>query len=166
MTNLTSAQIHLAVNHLPVFAALFATAALAAAALIRRSDLRRLGLGLAVFAGLSVLPVYLSGEGAEETVEHRPGVSETLIERHEDAAGWALGAIVAAGAVAALGLGAVRLGREGAARHLTLLSLLVTLVASAALARTAHLGGQIRHDEIRAAAATAPAAARRGADDD
>lgn len=169
MTSLTSAQIHLAVNHLPVFAALFATAALAAAVITRRSDARTLGLGLAVFAALSALPAYLSGEGAEDAVEHRAGVSETLIERHEDAAAWALGAMLAAGAVAAAGLAAARLRREDAARHLAVLSLIAALAASVVLARAAHFGGEIRHDEIRAAAAVVSADGGRSgrhADDD
>lgn len=159
MTSLTSAQIHLAVNHLPVFAILFASAALAAAAITRRSDVRLLGLALAVFAGFSALPAYLSGEGAEEGVEHRPGVSEALIERHEDAAAWGLAAILGAGAVAAPGLATVRLRRDAAAHRLTVASLLVAIVALGALARTAHLGGQIRHDELRAVAAAAPGGA-------
>ena len=152
MTNLTSAQIHLAVNHLPVFAALFATAALAAAVISRRADARTLGLALTVFAGISALPAYLSGEGAEDVVEHRAGVSEALIERHEDAAAWGLGLVLAAGAVAAVGLTAVRLRRDNAARQMAVVSLLAALVALGALARAAHLGGQIRHDEIRAVA--------------
>lgn len=160
----TSAQIHLAVNHLPVFAALFAIAVLAWAAARRRRDARLLGLGLVVFAAVSALPAYLSGEGAEEIVEDRLGVSEALIERHEDAAAQALVGLLIAGGIAAIGLAALRGRNEALGHALAMLSLLVLLIASALLVRAAHLGGQIRHDEIRAATATR--IERGGSDDD
>jgi hypothetical protein len=153
MFDLTSAQIHLALNHLPVFAALFGAVVLAFAAATRRTAARDLGLGLMVFAGLSGLPAYFTGEGAEEIVEDRPGVSEPLIERHEDAAGLALGATLAAGAVAAAALLAVRMRREPTVRMLSAVALLGALVSTALMGRAAHLGGQIRHDEIRSASA-------------
>src|SRR5512134_3235163 len=81
MFGLTSAQIHLAVNHLPVITALLASATLLLAALTRGASLRNTGCALLVVAGLSALPAYFSGEGAEEIVEHRPGVSESLVEQ-------------------------------------------------------------------------------------
>jgi hypothetical protein len=149
MINPTSAQIHLAVNHLPVFAALFATVVLIFAAATRRTAARSLGLGMLVFAGLSGLPAHFSGEGAEEIVEDRPGVSEAIIERHEEAAGLALGVTLAASAIAAAALLSVRLGSETAVRALSAAALLAALASTALMGRTAHLGGQIRHDELR-----------------
>jgi uncharacterized membrane protein len=154
MVDLTSAQIHLAVNHLPVVGALLATATLLLAAVTRRACTRNVGFGLLVFAALSVLPAYFSGEGAEEIVEHRPGVSEALIERHEDAAAWALGVTLAAGVVAATALLAVRLQRERAVRLLFAIALLLALASTGVMGQVAHLGGQIRHDEIRSPAAS------------
>lgn len=149
MINLTSAQIHLAVNHLPVFAVLLATATLALAAVTRRASTRNSGLGLLVFAALSTLPAYLSGEGAEEIVEHRPGVSEALIKRHEEAADRALAVTVAAGFLAAAALLAVRLRCERAVRILSAVAWLSSLASTGLIGQVAHLGGQIRHDEIR-----------------
>ncbi len=149
MIHLTSAQIHLAVNHLPVFAALLATATLGLAAVTRRASTRNLGLWFLMFAALSTLPAYFSGEGAEEIVEHRPGVSEVLIERHEEAADRALALTFIGGVIAASGLIAVRLRREQALRILSALALLAALTSTGLMGQVAHLGGQIRHDEIR-----------------
>jgi hypothetical protein len=149
MIHLTPAQIHLAANHLPVFAALFAAATLGLAAATRRASTRNLGLGFLVFAALSTLPAYFSGEGAEEIVEHRPGVSEALIERHEDAAGRALAVTLLGGVIAAGGLLAVRLQRERALRILSAIAFLAALTSTGLMGQAAHLGGQIRHDEIR-----------------
>jgi hypothetical protein len=149
MIHLTSAQIHLAVNHLPVFAALLAAATLGLAGATRRASTRNLGLGFLMFAALSTLPAYFSGEGAEEIVEHRPGVLETLIERHERAADRALAVTLVGGVIAAGGLLAVRLRRERALRILSAIALLTALTSTALMGQVAHLGGQIRHDEIR-----------------
>ncbi len=154
MIHLTSAQIHLALNHLPVFAALLATATLALAAVARRPSTRNLGLGLLVFAALSTLPTYFSGREAEEIVERRPGVSEALIERHEEAADRALAVTLAAGLLAAAALLAVRLRRDRAIRMLSAIALLSSLASTGLMGQTAHLGGQIRHDEIRSQVAS------------
>lgn len=154
-----AAQIHLAVNHLPVVGALLASLVLAFAVATRRAGARNVGFGLLVFAGLSVLPAYFSGEGAEEVVEHRPGVSEALIETHEDAATRALAATLAAGAIAAAALLALALRRERALQGLSIAALIAALVSTVLIAQTAHLGGQIRHDELRpqgAASASPP----------
>jgi hypothetical protein len=60
-------------------------------ALLRKSEeLKRVSLGVFVFTALIVLPFYFTGEPAEEVVEHLPGVAEPLIERHENAALFAL----------------------------------------------------------------------------
>ncbi len=149
MIDLTSAQIHLAVNHLPVFGALLGTATLLIAAVTRRASTRNLAFGVLVFAALSALPAYFTGEGAEEIVEHRPGVSETLIERHEQAAARALALTLVAGGIGAAALAGVRWRRERAVQALFVIALLLSVGATGLMGQTAHLGGQIRHDEIR-----------------
>jgi hypothetical protein len=125
------------------------------AAVARSAATRRFGLVLLVVAGLAAIPTQMSGEGAEEIVEDRPGVSEALIERHEDAAGVALALAVLGGAIAAAALAAGRVGRVRAAHALFVAALATALVDAAALGWVAHLGGEIRHDEIRVASAGA-----------
>jgi hypothetical protein len=49
---------------------------------------------------LPAAPVFFSGNGAEETVEHAPGVSDAIIERHEEAAKLAMISIAGAGLLA------------------------------------------------------------------
>lgn len=154
MIDLTSAQIHLAVNHLPVVGALLGTATLAFAAVTRHAVSRNLGFGVLVFAALSALPAYFSGEGAEEIVENRPGVSEQLIERHEEAAEQALAVTIAAGILGAAALLAVRLRRDGVVKGLFAAALIASLASTGLMGQVAHLGGQIRHDEIRSPVAS------------
>jgi len=170
MFDLNAAQVHLAVNHLPVFAVLLALATLAFAAATQRASARNLGLGLLVGAAVAALPAYFSGEGAEEIVEDRPGVTEALIENHEEAADRALAVTLAAGLIAAAALVAVRVRRERATRILFAVALVAALASAGMMAQVAHLGGQIRHDEIRpqgaAGASNRVAHAGAKADDD
>ena len=76
-------------------------------------------------------------------------MSGALIERHEEAADRALAMTLTAGLIAVAALAAVRLRRERAARIFSATALLASLVSSGLMGQVAHLGGQIRHDEIR-----------------
>jgi hypothetical protein len=142
---------HLLLTHVPVMGAVFTVLLLAVALPSRSPAVRRLALAAVVVVALLGLPTYFTGEGAEEAVEALPGISEAVIERHEDAAGRALIALEVAGALALLGL----VGTARARRVPTWLvagMLLVTLAGAGLLGWTANLGGQIRHPEIRAGA--------------
>lgn len=148
------AHLHLALNHIPVVATLLA-AILLGVALWRRADgLLRTGAAVALGAALITAPVYLSGDPAEEQVEDLSGVTEAAIERHEDAAGAAAGAVIALGIAAAACL--LRYRRAAVPRPAAAGLVALALVATALFARTANLGGEIRHPEIRAGTMAAP----------
>ncbi len=141
---MNAAQIHLLLNHLPILGILFGTVLLAFALWRKKPEMARLSLALFVFTGLVAIAVYFSGEGAEELVEHGPGVSESLIEAHEDAALFAF--------IAALVLGAVSLAAlflRGLHRRLAPVALALALVTSGLMVWTGSLGGTINHPEIR-----------------
>jgi uncharacterized membrane protein len=145
------AQIHLMLNHVPVLGLIFATM-MVAAALWRRSDeLLRAGLMGVVLAALLALPVFFSGEPAEETLEKQPGVTKNAIESHEDFARLAFLGLEVLGAVAALGL--VRYRRRPMPAAFGALTLGLMVIGSMALTWTAHLGGRIRHSELRSTTA-------------
>ena len=141
------AFIHLALNHIPVILMPTALVMLAFVTARRRTDLRDVTLVLVIVAGIFGAGAYLTGEPAEEVVENLPDVSADAIEQHEEAG---LTAAVATGLAGLLALGTLLAGhrREGPP-WMPAATLVVTLVASILLARTAHLGGQISHPEIR-----------------
>lgn len=145
---MNGAQLHLLLNHVPVLGVAFA-AALTAVGVARGADeLKKAGLWAFVLAGLSALPAYFTGEGAEHVVEHLAGVTDALIHAHEEAAERALAGSLLLGAVAAGGLFVVHRTRERLARA-ALAALCVSLPVLAALAYAAHLGGLVRHTELR-----------------
>src|SRR5688500_7613816 len=143
-------HIHLLLNHIPVISTIFAVP-LFAYALLRKSDeLKRLALIILVFAAVVAIPVYLTGEPAEEAVEKLAGVSHTIIEQHEDAAKISMIFLMTTGALSLVGLFLMRTKKAFVAGWFVLISLLFSVITAGLMARTANLGGQIRHSEIRA----------------
>lgn len=160
---MNGAQAHLLVNHLPVIGSALAAALLAAGLVLRKDDVVKAGLWALVLSALSALPAYFSGENAEEVVEHLPGILESLIHDHEEAAEKALAAALMMGAVAAGVL--MRFRTRGFSRAAAAAALALSLPALGLMAWTAHLGGLVRHTELRPADAQAAPSAPSEHDD-
>lgn len=151
------AHLHLAINHLPVVGIPLALLVLLFGIARKNAGAQLLGLVLLSGLGLVAVGVYFTGEPAESVVEHMPGVTEAVIEKHEDAASVSLALAVLAGVSAAAALWLVRAGR---AYRIAIWSTVgAAVLAVLSLAYTANLGGSIRHTEIRSGApsATSPA---------
>jgi hypothetical protein len=73
-------------NHIPILGTVLGFLLLSVAVARKSGELKRVSLAVFVITAVVALPVYFTGEPAEEIVEHLPGVSESLIERHEEAA--------------------------------------------------------------------------------
>ncbi|MFM8178483.1 MAG: hypothetical protein ACKOAG_04760 [Candidatus Kapaibacterium sp.] len=144
-----AAHLHLLLNHAPIVGTVIGTVLLAWAVITRQASVRAAAASVLVAMALVAIPVYLSGEPAEESVEELPGVSEAFIEDHEDAAKWSLVAMEVAGALALSGIVASRKGHP-LADALGKATLVVGVITCVLMARTGNLGGQIRHTEIRA----------------
>jgi beta-lactamase regulating signal transducer with metallopeptidase domain len=75
------AHIHLLLNHVPVLGTIFGLALLGYAVLKRSEALKRAALGVFVAVALLALPVYFTGEPAEEAVQSAAGVSKSSYRR-------------------------------------------------------------------------------------
>lgn len=164
---MNGAQLHLLLNHLPVLGIAFAVPLTLAGLLLRKDDLSKAGLWTFLLAGISAIAANYTGDGAEHVVEHLPGVAESYIHAHEEAAEKALIAalLTGAGALGAL----IHAWRSGTlSRGICALVLAAGVPATGLMAWTAHLGGLVRHTELRggAAAAVADAEGKGEADND
>lgn len=148
---MNASQIHLALTHVPVILSLIGLTILIIALIRKNETLTKTSFYIFLAAGLFALPVYFTGEGAEEIVEDLPGVSEGIISRHEQFASISL-TIILICAVAAL---ATLVLYKSFVRIMKYAVLLFAFGAAITLAQTAHLGGQIRHTEIQSAFAAA-----------
>ena len=143
---MNSVQIHLALTHVPVMLSLVGLIMLIVAYFIKNTTLTRISYILLIAAGASAIPVNLSGEETEEAVENLPGISEIVIERHEEVAELAMISIAVAGLLAVTALFALRW--QIASRICKNAVLVSAFVSFGLMAQTAHLGGQIRHTEM------------------
>jgi uncharacterized membrane protein len=144
---MNAAQIHLALNHVPLFMAILGALVLIVGMFRKNQSFINLSLYLLVAAAIFTIPVFLTGEGTEETVEKLAGVNENAIEEHEDMAKTGLIIILLTGALALVGL---LFKKNAAIAKMTVMgSLLLSVVSFGAMARTAHLGGLIRHSELQ-----------------
>lgn len=139
-------HLHLMINHFPVFALPVCLIFLVLS--LRQRSLSGVRLALVLIAGtaLAVLPVYFTGEPAEELIEKLPHFSEPLLATHESVALLALILTVATGVVA---LAALYSKRERRRSFLHRLVLGLGALATGSLILTASLGGQVGHPEIR-----------------
>jgi len=141
-------QLHLALNHLPVLGPPMAAALLAAGLARRNDEWVRAGLWTLLVAGLSAVAVYWTGGQAADALLDALSGQERFIDAHFRAARWVLRLDLALAAAAAAALLAHARPRPVRAKAAAVL--LALAVASSALGGwTAHLGGEIRHAEVR-----------------
>lgn len=160
---MSAAHLHLVLNHAPLFGVVFAALGLALGLARSNEGIARASLGLLVLAGALVLPVYLTGEDADDLVEGQPGVSERMIEVHEKAALGAALALCAVGVLALLVLVGFR--KRALPSAVTALVLVLALGVGGWIGYVANLGGQISHPEIRAGTGGSAPSESRGADE-
>ena len=144
-------HIHLLLNHVAILGAIFSFILLLAGSVFGQVVLRKSALFGLVFSAIVAVPVFLTGEPAEEAVEHLPGVTESAIHEHEEAGEAAIWVIGVTGIVSAITL-FLGIGPAGKGRRLLVLVYLLAVMSSVSLARTGWLGGKIRHSEISSAA--------------
>jgi hypothetical protein len=146
-----AAHLHLILNHVPILAAIGGVALFGYGLLRCSRDLTRAALAVMVLGAVTAVPVYLSGEPAEEQVEHAVAIAETDIERHEQSAKVSMALVAGLGLAALAGLLFPRRKLEQGWFPMGLL--IVGLLTSIHLVWTGHLGGRIRHPEIGASVA-------------
>jgi hypothetical protein len=143
---MTGAQIHLIFNHFPLVTSLIALLLLSFGLFKRLEVLIKASFVLNVFAFVFTLPMYASGEGAEETVEHMEHVSLDYIHKHEEMAekAFLFSFILAIVSVAAFFNFPAKFSSA-----LPKIVLFASLIAFLFYSLTAHLGGRISHPELR-----------------
>ena len=142
------AHVHLIINHIPVIGIGLLILLFIVAMVRKNKGLITVALAFIILISLATIPVYLTGEPAEEVVEDMPGISEELIEEHEEQADIAFILVEVAGGLALITLIARRYS-DKLGQRLGILTLLVLIVSGGLIGWTANLGGKIHHEEIR-----------------
>ncbi len=148
MKKVNPAHLHLVLNHIPLVGIGFVILLLIIALFRKSNELINISLIFVILVALWAIPAYLTGEAAEDMVEGLPGISEQLIESHEDSAQIAFIFIEVVGVLALLSLVARRYYKK-LGNALTILTLLGLIVGGGLISWTANQGGKINHPEIR-----------------
>ncbi len=141
-------HLHLALNHVPVLGTFFVAIALATALIKRSDELKRVSFAWFVALAVVSIPIKFTGDFAHESVADSDWLTAASVSAHEDAADQATTGMFLLGLAAAFGC---YRGRRQKPIPTWLVGTVVffALMTFALMARTANLGGQLRHDEIR-----------------
>lgn len=143
------AHLHLLLNHFPTIGFAVGLGLFLVSLFGKSHDLKRASLVIFVGIALLAIPVYMSGNAAQRVIKDTQGVSEALMEAHQDAALLAFILMEITGLVAWLGLWQYRRISRPAAWNLPAV-LILSIVTFILMANAANIGGEIRHPEIRA----------------
>jgi uncharacterized membrane protein len=142
------AYFHIVINHFPIVGVIIGTLLLLAGLVFRNQGIKLSGLGTILFAALTAILAYQTGNPAEDAVKGLPGVAESLINHHEDIATIGMYLIIPAGLMAAMSFYSL-IKKERSTRFLIILTLSLSLISSGMMVYVGHTGGQIRHSEFR-----------------
>ncbi len=144
---MNATHFHLLLNHFPIIGTLIGTIILVYGFITKELKIKILSAYIIAAMALLAVPVYLTGEPAEETVEHISGISEINIELHEEAAEFAIVLMSITGLLALITI--IITKKIPAQIHKSFFVLIVfSFFSFAAMARVGYLGGKIRHTEL------------------
>jgi hypothetical protein len=146
-------HIHLLLNHFPTIGYIIGGGLFLLSLITKSDDLKRASLVVLLGIALISIPTYMTGNGAQEAIKSQPGISKALMENHEGAALIAIAFMELTGAFSWLGLWQFRRLKHIPDWNLAVI-LVLTLVSFGLVARASNLGGEIRHEEIRAGQGT------------
>lgn len=140
-------HIHLLLNHVAILGSVFSIILLIAGMVLKSDVLKKTAMIGFVMAALVAIPVFLTGEPAEESVENIAGTIKATIEEHEESAEISIWLVEFMGAVSLL---TFFLAKKSNTINKGLLSflLLLSIVAAGSISYTGFLGGKIRHTEL------------------
>jgi len=157
-------HLHLALNHIPVLGTLFVGIMLVTALVKSSEELKRLSFVWFVALTIVSIPIKFTGDFAYEAAADSAWMPAAGVAAHERAADQATTGMFLLGLVAAFGLFRGR-GQRSIPGWVLGGTVILALVTFALMARTANLGGQLRHEEIRPAVRTLSATSARTAID-
>lgn len=145
---MNDAHFHLVINHLPIIVPIVGAIVLIIGLLFNQEVVKRVAYLLFILGAIATFPTMNSGEGAEEIVEHLPGISHDLIHEHEEKAEFFAILSYLLGVVSIVALW-VSWKRKKYATMTSALVLVFSIVVLFFGSQTATSGGEISHPEIR-----------------
>jgi len=141
-----AANIHVIINHIPVFGMIFAAGLFLMGILSKNVTLKVYGYAAFIIISLISVPTFLTGESAAEKILDYPNVSKEYIEMHEDASKIALISILITGAISIPGVILIKKDLK-LNKVLIWSAAIISMIAVILLIRTGYYAGSIRKPE-------------------
>lgn len=145
---MNNAHLHLVVNHLPIIFPVVAIILLFIGIFTKSEVSKRNAYLIFILGAIASVAAMSTGEGAEEAVEHLPGVAESLIKTHEEAAELFAGLSYVLGGVSLLAF-ISNLINFCLNKFMPFVVLILSAAALYFAQEAGRTGGEIRHTEIR-----------------
>ena len=141
------AHLHLILNHLSIIFPFTGLLVMIIGLTFKSESVQRTSLFIYVLGALFTITTFATGEGAEEAIEHLPGVNKVLIKTHEEVAEiFAFVSYILEG-IALFGLWA-NWKQKQFAKFVNYVVIVSSIVLLYFAKQTGTTGGEIRHPEI------------------
>jgi uncharacterized membrane protein len=152
---MSQTHLHLLVTHLPIVGSILGVLVLLYGLLVKSAETKLAAYYVMIISSLGSVLAYLTGEEAEESVEHLQGVTDAAIDQHEDFALIGFVALIVLGCVALLSA-LLTLRRSAWINKMAGVTFFIGIISFGLIAYTGYLGGQIRHTEVNSTTSQAP----------
>lgn len=139
---------HIMLNHIPIIGMISGAILWFLAMRTNQAILYKTALGWVIVSAAIAIPVYLTGQNSHELLHGLPGISHEIIDVHERWGTYTLFVSVITGILAVFGFVQLKKLGQLSSTWKVIISLLVVVLSGIA-GYTGHLGGLIRHTEIR-----------------
>ena len=139
-------HIHLLLNHFPIIGTLIGSTILLYSIIKKQNAGKNIGAFIIVLMAIIAIPVLLTGEPAEESIEHLSGISKTLIHDHEEASEKAFWLMEITGVFSLVALVLYKT-KSAFAPKVFWIAFAFSAVTFFAMAWAGNLGGKLRHPE-------------------
>jgi|APLak6261662433_1056034.scaffolds.fasta_scaffold00608_2 uncharacterized membrane protein len=140
-------HLHLLLNHFPIIGTLIGTVIIIYGFIKNESKIKELSAYIIAAMAIIALPVFFTGEPAEERIENIAGIAESAIELHEEAAEFAIILMSITGLFAIVSLIVAKI-KPAVSNKFFVVVLLFSILSFISMARVGYLGGKIRHTEL------------------
>lgn len=145
---MNDSHFHLIINHLPIVGVLIGLLVLLAGFIMKKPQVKNTAIGIFIFSAITAIVAFLTGEGTEKIVENLPGISETLIHKHEEYAELFLTMMLILGGVSLATL-FLAYKKIPFSKYGFMLVLLLSMASIGVAKYVGTSGGEITHIEIR-----------------
>ncbi|MEI6311301.1 MAG: hypothetical protein WCP57_03475 [Bacteroidota bacterium] len=150
---MNTAHYHLLVNHFPIILPIIGLLILVGGLIFKSELIKRTAYTIFIVAAFFSMASMYTGDGAEEVVENIPGVVESSIHTHEEAAELFAILTYVLGSISIVAFWA-SLKEKNFAYILNYLVIIFTVVVLFFAYRTGNTGGLVRHTELNGNATT------------